>query len=133
MASLTVGPEISVPPVEENVTTTEDLVLICSATGFPVPDITWRHNQTGLDVMNRDDINVTEVVSDRDLMSTLCVTNTSVNASGLYACDASSSNFAPAMSDAVLVLIQGKCYKPSGALYCLRPIIILFATLYRST
>ena len=116
MAFLTVVPEISLPPVEENITSTEDLVLNCTATGFPVPEIIWIQNETQLDVLNRDDINVTEVVSDRHLMSTLRVTNTSVNASGLYACNASSPNFVAVMSEPVLVLIQGKCSKSSGTL-----------------
>ena len=102
---------ISVPPEDENVTSTEDLVLVCTATGFPVPDIVWIHNGTVVDAAESDQTSITEVSMERQLMSTLTVTNTIFNNSGDYVCNATSSEFDPVISDPVLVLIQGQLFK----------------------
>ena len=102
---------ISVPPEDENVTSTKDLVLVCTATGFPVPDIVWIHNGTVVDAAESDQTSITEVSMERQLMSTLTVTNTIFNNSGDYVCNATSSEFDPVISDPVLVLIQGQLIK----------------------
>jgi len=111
VASPTVVPVISVPPEDENVTSTEDLVLVCTATGFPVPGIIWIHNGTVVDAAESAQTSITVVPMERQLMSTLTVTNTIFNNSGDYVCNATSSEFDPVTSGPVLVLIQGQLFK----------------------
>ena len=111
MTSPTVIPVISVPPEDKNVTSTEDLVLVCTATGFPVPDIIWIHNGSVVDAAGSDQINITEESMERQLMSNLTVTNTTFNNSGDYVCNANSSEFDPVASGPVLVLVQGQLLK----------------------
>ena len=98
-------------PEDINVTITEDLVLECTADGFPLPSIEWTHNGT---VVQRDDrITITEVVTmDVALTSRLTVSNTSLNDSGEYRCIAllSTAAFPDVSSTIALVLIQGQLF-----------------------
>ena len=100
---------ISEPPKDTNVTRTDSLVLVCTADGFPVPNITWTHNGTMIDPKTSDDITITEVTSmDVEKTSTLTVTNTTLNDSGEYACVVTSAPFPNVSSNPILVLIQGQ-------------------------
>ena len=47
---LSVGPLIVEQPEDFNVTRGNSFMLNCTATGFPIPYITWRHNDTDIDV-----------------------------------------------------------------------------------
>ena len=47
---LSVGPLIAEQPEDLNVTRGNSIMLRCTATGFPIPYITWRHNDTDIDV-----------------------------------------------------------------------------------
>ena len=102
---------ITLPPVDANVTRTEELQLTCAAEGFPLPSITWTHNGTDIDAAVSSDITITEVTSmGIKLTSTLTVTNTSFSDSGDYTCRVESSEFPAVTSDTVLVLIQGQMF-----------------------
>ena len=106
---LSVAQIITLPPMDENVTRTEELQLTCTAEGFPHPSINWTHNGTDIDAAVSSDIAITEDTSmGIELTSTLTVTNTSFNDSGNYTCRAESSEFPAVTSDTVLVLIQGQ-------------------------
>ena len=105
---LTVAPLIDVPPMDTNVTTTENIILTCTASGFPVPSISWTHNGTA--VNESISINITEQDEDRMTLSMLTVTGAVINDSGQYECSATSpiGNFSIVESGPVLVLVQGK-------------------------
>lgn len=89
-------------------TRTENLVLVCEADGFPVPNITWTHNGTIIHPETSDSVIITEIISmDLQKTSTLTVTNTTFNNSGHYGCEVTSAPFTNVNSDPALVLIQG--------------------------
>ena len=46
---LSVGPLIVEQPEDLNVTRGNSIMLSCTATGFPIPYIIWRHNDTDID------------------------------------------------------------------------------------
>ena len=105
---LTVAPLIDEPPMDMNVTTTEDIILTCTASGYPAPAISWTHN--GTTVNESISINITEQDGDRMTMSTLTVTGADFNDSGQYECFATIpiGSFQTVESGPVLVLVQGK-------------------------
>ena len=106
--AVSVIPVFSQSPEDINVTITEDLVLECTADGFPLPSIEWTHNGT---VVQADDrITITEVVSmEVSLISRLTVSDTSLTDSGEYRCTAMSTTpFTDVNSSLALVLIQGQ-------------------------
>ena len=105
---LTVAPLIDVPPMDMNVTTTEDIILTCTASGYPAPSISWTHN--GTTVSENISINITEQDEDRMTLSTLTVTGADFNDSGQYECFATSpiGSFQTVESGPVTVLVQGK-------------------------
>ena len=47
---LSVGPLIVEQPEDLNVARGNSIMLSCTATGFPIPYIIWRHNDTDIDV-----------------------------------------------------------------------------------
>ena len=103
---LTVAPRIEVPPMAMNVTTTEDIILTCTASGYPIPSISWTHNDTAVN----ESISISITEQDRVTMSTLTVIGAVVNDSGQYECFATSpiGNFTVERSGPVTVLVQGK-------------------------
>ena len=96
-------PEFTDAPTDENVTRTEELVLNCSANGFPRPQIVWLHNETEFE----DNDTITETLYEFDITSTLTITETSFNDSGNYTCIARTAVFDDVTSRVALVLIQG--------------------------
>ena len=110
---------ISQPPVDANITRTEELVLVCTADGFPLPSIVWTHNGTQVDADASDNTTITEVVSTVQRTSTLTVTSTSFSDSGEYVCVAISAAFPNISSDPALVLIQGQLFIPHACVHCM--------------
>ena len=109
-----VGPVIVMAPVPINVTSVEDdIVLSCSATGFPTPSITWQHNGSLVTEMGHVEINETMSFYQRN--STLIVRTAMTNDTGNYSCTATSSLtfYHPVTSEVVLVLVQGELGKGS--------------------
>ena len=108
----TVQPVILVPPVDINVTSIQDdIILTCSASGYPTPSILWTHNATTVsDTDNRTSI--TEQFGVRSIMSTLTVMTAMTNDSGMYECIVTSpvAEFEPVNSGPGTVLVQGKRY-----------------------
>ena len=119
----------------------DNSIFTCTAYGGPPTGgiqltFTWA-GPAGIDVSNSVEMLNT---TDNIVTSVLSLENISLSHEGNYNCSVAYSDMLNQTSTsnsailfAILVLIQGKCYKPSGALYCLKTIIILFATLYRST
>ena len=96
-------------PEDINITITEDLVLECSADGFPLPSIEWTHIGT---VVQPDTVRITiteEMSMDVTLTSRLSVSDTSLTDSGEYRCIAMSTAAFPDVNSSIaLVLIQGQ-------------------------
>ena len=106
--SFPVAPVISEAPEDTNVTITEELVLECTASGFPVPVVSWIHNGTVIDPEESDQIVITQNLLSRQSLSSLRVTSTTLNHSGDYICSAVSTGFNASTSQSVLVLVQCK-------------------------
>ena len=89
-----------------NVTTLEDIILTCTASGYPAPSISWTHNGTTVNE------SITEQNGERMVMSTLTVTGALINDSGEYECFATSpiDSFEIVNSGPVTVLVQGKYF-----------------------
>ena len=108
----TVEPVILVPPVDMNVTSFQDnIILTCNASGYPVPSISWTHNATT--VSDTDDrTSIAEQFGVRSIMSTLTVMTAMTNDSGMYECIVTSpmGEFEQVNSGPVTVLVQGKGY-----------------------
>ena len=104
-----VGPVIVMAPVSINVTSMEDdIVLTCSVTGFPTPNITWRHNDSYVTNMGaHGDINETTSYYQRN--STLTIRTAMTNDSGNYSCTANVVSYSQ-ISEMVLVLVQGEWF-----------------------
>ena len=115
-----VGPEIVQGPQNQNVTAFEGMVLLnCSVSGFPIPSITWWHNNKEvMEQVPRVNISTVEYnESSTDptqfgqALSTLMIGRPNVNDSGDYACRAtipSITSYAPVTSDNATVLVQSE-------------------------
>ena len=115
-----VGLEILQGPQAQNVTDFEGvIVLSCNVSGFPIPSITWLHNNTEvIEEVPRVNISTVEYnESSADpahfgqAFSTLMIGIPNVNDSGDYTCQAAISSIAsydPVTSDNVTVLVQSK-------------------------
>ena len=91
----------------------------CSASGFPVPSLTWFHNDTLIQQTNQVSIqtdvldSITNLADDFGVItSILTVSGADVNDTGLYRCDANSiiDTYLTIMSNEALVLVQGNCF-----------------------
>ena len=94
-----------------NATLTENFTLVCSASGYPVPTITWTHNGTMVSEEENDQATIiSENITSRSVRSTLTVSMAAINNSGDYACIVTSSisNFQNLTSGPVTVLVQGE-------------------------
>ena len=103
-----VAPEIETNPVSMNVTRNHSITLICSATGYPAPSITWQHNRTTISETSR--VCISSTSSYFQITSTLTVTSSMTNDSGRYFCTATSyvTEFNSVNSTEALVLVQGQ-------------------------
>lgn len=93
--------------MSKNVTVIESITLTCAAIGVPIPDITWIHNGTAVDLDNTDI--VTTPSTPGRVSSTITIMFAAPNNSGYYACNATSSVavYDTVMSEQALVLVQG--------------------------
>ena len=83
-----VGPHFIInPTANQEVVINETLTLTCSAEGFPIPSIVWFMNNTM--ISNK----ITNVESTMNTSSTLIISNANFNDSGMYYCQAVSSEF----------------------------------------
>ncbi|XP_019855188.1 PREDICTED: receptor-type tyrosine-protein phosphatase F-like isoform X3 [Amphimedon queenslandica] len=107
-ATVNVGPVITVNPVSINVSIeVENITLNCTARGFPVPTITWAHNDS-LITSTEDEIfiytNPTSYL--RTVLSTIVINSAMANNTGDYVCIASSPFYNSVNSTVALVLVQ---------------------------
>ena len=93
----------------------DDIVLNCSVAGFPIPFMTWFHNNTQVELSDRIEITNyhlmerTSLESDYGIgASELTISSAEVNDTGLYHCQAEFVLGNPtAISEAVNVFVQG--------------------------
>ena len=98
------GPDsvnLTVTDIDENIT------LTCSATGFPVPNITWQYNGNTISALDR--VEISSISSYYQVNSTLIVRIAKIDDTGNYSCTATSSiaDYIPVVSTIVMVLVQG--------------------------
>ena len=102
-----VSPLVTGQPQDMNVTILNDsIILSCTATGFPPPNITWFHNGT-LDAIGSY---ATDIVNDYTSRSTFMKLSPMTNDSGGYFCRAAVNGYDNASSNIVTVLVQGDQY-----------------------
>ncbi len=101
---IVVSPLVTGHPQDMNVTILEDTIILnCTATGFPLPIITWFHNDT-LDTTGSSTIFVANAYTTR---STFMKMSPMVNDSGGYFCRGTIEGYDDANSDLVTILVQG--------------------------
>ena len=89
-----------------NVTRIQDnIILTCSATGFPVPTITWYHNDT-LVMASMTSPRIVSIPSRYEISSTLTITSANTNDTGDYFCNITST-VGTVSTSVALVLVQG--------------------------
>ena len=105
-----VAPLVLTEPSATKATISEDFVLTCNASGYPVPTILWTHNGTTVDENENNRATIAPSTGSRSVLSVLTVSMGAINDSGDYACIVSSSidEFQNITGGSVTVLVQGK-------------------------
>ena len=73
-------------PETQNVTAGQSFMLICNATGYPVPSIEWRLNETSYMIRDSSITTITLTGGLRSNTSNITVTNAVTNDTGIYEC-----------------------------------------------
>ncbi len=85
----------------------DTFTLNCTASGFPVPSITWLHNDTQLNLPNRTNVVIVENNIARSVFSVLTVTMATSVDTGNYSCRAEIPAAPPVESEDISVILQG--------------------------
>ena len=96
-------------PQNTNVSIHDDFTLSCTASAFPLPNITWYHNSSL--VVENSFIAIFQTATNRTVTSTIMTVNATSNDSGTYVCRVSAppgTDFNTTDSDSALVLVQGE-------------------------
>ena len=105
LTSHVVSPLVTEHPQDQNVTIFEDnIMLTCTANGFPPPTITWFLNNT-LEVNSSFITAETNIYTTRSTFTKSTIVNTD---SGTYFCRAAIDGYGDINSDTVTVLVQGE-------------------------
>lgn len=95
-------------PTTSNISIGENFTLTCTASAFPLPNITWLHNDSI--VIENSRITTTQTTTPRTVTSSITINNATVSDSGTYVCRVgapSGTNFNTTASDTALILVQG--------------------------
>ena len=96
-------------PQSGNVSINDDFTLSCTASAFPLPDITWFHNSSLIAEDNRTTINQTRPTV-RAVASTITIENATTSDGGTYVCRVDApmgTDFNETYSDTAVILVQG--------------------------
>ena len=96
-------------PQNTNVSIHDDFTLSCTASAFPLPNITWFHNSSL--VVETSLITIFQTTTNRTFTSTIMTANATSSDSGTYVCRASAppgTDFNTTDSNSALVLVQGE-------------------------
>ncbi len=85
----------------------DTFTLNCTASGFPVPSITWLHNNTQLNLPNRTNVVIVGNNTARSVVSVLTVTMATSVDTGNYSCRAEIPAAPPVESEDIFVILQG--------------------------
>ena len=83
---IAVATVIVTSPQTQNVTAGESFMIICNATGYPVPSIEWRLNGTSYIIRDSSITTITLTEGLRSNTSNITVTNATTNDTGMYEC-----------------------------------------------
>ena len=83
---IAVATVIVTSPQTQNVTAGQSFMLICNATGYPVPSIVWRLNGTSYMISDSSITTITLTGGLRSNTSNITVTNAMTNDTGIYQC-----------------------------------------------
>ena len=83
---IAVATVIVTSPQTQNVTAGESFMLICNATGYPVPSIEWRLNGTSYIIRDSSITTITLTEGLRSNTSNITVSNATTNDTGMYEC-----------------------------------------------
>lgn len=95
-------------PQDSNVSRADTFTLTCTASAYPLPNITWLHNMTT--VMENVSVSISQTTMARSVTSELTVENATTTDSGDYLCRVGAppgTSFNTTDSDTALVLVQG--------------------------
>ena len=91
-------------PADLNVTRLKDnITLVCTAVGFPAPEVTWFHNGT----LESNDSYITDVINAYTTSSSYVQLIADTDDSGSYYCQVTVDGYSAITSDTVTVLVQG--------------------------
>ena len=93
-------------PQTQNVTAGESFMLTCNATGYPVPNIEWRQNDTSYTIRDPSVMTITPTDGLRSNSSVITVTNATTSDTGLYQCVA--TNEVDTDTENATVIVQGE-------------------------
>ena len=83
---ITVATVIVTGPQTQNVTAGSSFMLVCNATGYPVPSIEWTLNGTSYTIRDSSVTTITVTEGLRSNTSDITVTNAMTNDTGVYEC-----------------------------------------------
>lgn len=106
MHYILVGPTFNVHPVSTNISIDSDLVLICTASGIPLPIISWAFNSS---FESESTLSTSEsVISYGTIQSQLYIDDIELFDSGNYQCRASIPEYSHILSDIASITVIGK-------------------------
>ena len=79
-------------PQTQNVTIGQPFMLICNATGYPVPSVEWTLNGSSYIIRDSSITSITLTEELRSNTSVITVTNATTNDAGIYECMATTLN-----------------------------------------
>ena len=83
---ITVATVIVTSPQTQNVIAGQSFMLICNATGYPVPSIEWKLNGSSYIIRNSSVTTITLTEGLQSNTSNITVTNAMTNDTGIYEC-----------------------------------------------
>ena len=97
-------------PSPQVVTSPSVANFICTASGLPTPNITWTNPDGVVLTSDASNIEITDAVTNRQVMSTLRISSTSPSVSGTYYCNTSNGVSIPEVVTSVpaLLIVYGK-------------------------
>ena len=113
---LPVAVAVDTHPQTSNVSINDEFSLSCTASAFPLPNITWFQNSTLVE--NDTRTTIAQTTTSRTVTSTITIDNATTSDGGTYVCRVDAppgTDFNITDSDTALVLVQGESHVLSVA------------------
>ena len=124
---ISVGPEISEPPINVTKIEGQTVVLRCLVAGYPTPTVAWTKNGVELNVTANSQLSV----SSRDGNHTLKITDVQRSDAGQYRCVANNS-LQTSESFPSTLTVQCKCKSSLSPKHCITECLIVSSALLSS-